>query len=283
MLIETVTSILKGHDVPTELLVMDQSDEENEALARIQTDRPCKIRYCWTRSVGLSRANNTGIAAAQHEILAFTHDDVTVTPDWFGTLVRSLVEAGPRAVVTGKVRPAESDRSGGFVPSIKTDERPDVYRERLCEGLLYPMNMAMYRSLLFEVGVFDERLGPGTPYPAAEDNDLCDRILRKGYEVHYLPDAVLDHRAWRSERDYLPLRWAYGRGQGAFYGKLLRRRDWHGLRCVRSEFRHRLWRIASGLRHDRCDARGEVVYLLGLLAGLGQWMVSEREKHVVVD
>lgn len=275
MLVDTVTSILAGATVPSELVIIDQSDAENEQLAGLRTDRACDIRYRWSPTVGLSRANNAGIAAARHDLLVFTHDDVEVSESWLANIVAAVVEAGPKAVVTGQVLPAPA-AEGGFVPSTKVEASHAIYRGRTCSGVLYPMNMGMYRSAFAEVGLFDERLGPGTPFPAAEDNDLCDRLLQAGFEIHYVPTAVLTHRAWRSDRDYLGLRWAYGRGQGAFYGKILSVRDGHALRCLRADFAHRTRRLLQGLGRPRRRSLGEAVYLLGLMAGMGQWLVSRR-------
>jgi GT2 family glycosyltransferase len=275
MLVDTVRSILAGSMVPAELVIIDQSDARNEELETLRTDRPCNIRYCWSATVGLSRANNAGIAAARHDLLVFTHDDVDVAPDWLEVIVERVVEAGPTAVVTGQVLPAPAE-AGGFVPSTRVDPFPAVYRDRTCEGVLYPMNMGMYRTTFDAVGVFDERLGPGTQYPAAEDNDLCDRLLRAGFGIRYEPGAVLHHRAWRSDRDYLALRWAYGRGQGAFYGKILGLRDPHALRCLGAEFSYRLRRLIHGLRGSRRRSVGQAVYLLGLLSGMGRWLVVQR-------
>lgn len=275
LLVDTVRSILAGSRVPAELVVIDQSDVENEALAGLRTDRPCEMRYCWSRTVGLSRANNAGIGIARHDLLVFTHDDVEVTSDWLEVMVGRVQEAGPRAVVTGQVVPAPAG-ADGFVPSTKVDPSPAVYTERTCEGVLYPMNMGLYRSAFEDVGLFDERLGPGTPYPAAEDNDLCDRLLRAGFRIHYEPTAVLLHRAWRSDRDYIALRWGYGRGQGAFYGKILGVRDRHALRCLAAEIGYRTRRMFRGAGRSPRRSLGQLVYLLGLLAGMARWIVVQR-------
>jgi O-antigen biosynthesis protein len=131
MLPETVDSILQGVAVPTELIIIDQSDVEHPTLPRLATDRPCDLRYLWERTAGLSRANNRGIAAARFDLLVFTHDDVTVPPDWFAAIVAAAVQAGPRAVVTGQVRPGAAPSPEGFAPSTKVDEAPAVYTGRL--------------------------------------------------------------------------------------------------------------------------------------------------------
>lgn len=275
MLRETVEGILAGDELPAELIIVDQSDEPDPAFRPRRTVDGCSVRYRWVETVGLSRASNAGVAMAQHDLLVFTHDDVRVTPTWFGTIVRSLLEAGTRTVVTGRVLPEEVGAGAhGFVPSTKVSRERRVYEAPTGEGVLYPMAMAMHRSVLLAVGSFDERLGPGTPYPAAEDNDLSYRLLRAGYRILYDPDPVLHHRAWRPESDFYGLRWSYGRGQGAFYAKHLGMKDWLTLRHLAAEIRYRVVKALRLLLPKPRTAWGEAVYLAGLASGLGAWVLA---------
>jgi GT2 family glycosyltransferase len=276
LLLAAVRSILQGDDIPTELIIIDQSDAPSTALATLTTDRACKIRYLWTKSVGASRARNAGIAAAQHDILVFTDDDVTVTSTWFGALIRALLCAGPRAVVTGRVLAAMAQTPGGFAPSTKADENHVVYVGRIGEDVLFSNNAAMFRSAIKEVGDFDVRLGPGGPFSTAEDNDLGFRLLEAGYRINYVPEAVLYHRPWRNERDYLPLRWSYGYGQGAYFAKHLSLRDrymlWRMVRHIKNHllgFVRRVW----GQRHLAC---GDAVYVFAVLCGAAKWLLTQR-------
>lgn len=270
LLAHSVASILEGNAVPTELIIIDQSDIRHLTLPQLRTNRPCDIRYQWTRSVGLSRANNHGIAVAQYDLLVFTHDDVVVTPTWFETIVTALANFGRQSVVTGQVRPSAASVPNGFAPSTKVDEMPAVYAGRLDCDVLYPLNMALHRSALLEVGCFDERLGPGTPFPGAEDSDLGFRLLEAGYRIHYVPQAVLYHQAWRSGRDYLPLRWNYGVARGAFYAKYWSWRDRYMLRRMGREvarlrsFPYRLW-------SDRRRAAADLALVSGMLFGAARW------------
>ena len=265
---EAIESILQGNEVPTELIVIDQSDVSHPTLAALTTNRPCELRYFWMQSVGLSRANNQGITTARHDLLVFTHDDILVTPTWFGSLVRSLINAGTRAVVTGRVLPATAETSSNFAPSTKSDEVAATYEGRIGIDVLFPMNMAMYSSAIDEIGKFDECLGPGTCFPAAEDNDLGFRLLEAKYRIIYVPEAILYHRAWRTDQDYIPLRWSYGRGQGAYYAKYLSLKD-----------RYMLWRIIQAtrlVRHQRRFAYSHAIFVLGLLSGAAQWLLTQR-------
>jgi GT2 family glycosyltransferase len=277
LLLKAVESILQGDELPTELIIIDQSNTLHPTLSTRITDRACEIRYLWTKSVGASRARNAGIAAAQHDILVFVDDDVMVTPAWFGSLTRALLKAGAKDVVTGQVRPAEAEMPDGFAPSTKVSESPAVYVGRVGTDVLYTNNMAILRSTIDDVGDFDIRLGPGAPFSNAEDNDLGFRLLEAGYRIVYVPEAVVYHRAWRSKRDYLPLRWSYGRGQGAYYAKHLSLRDHYMLRRMVRHigryvlgFPRRLW----GQRHL---AYGDVVFVLGLLSGASEWLLTQRK------
>jgi len=275
-LLAAVESILEGDEVPSELIIIDQSKAPNAAFATLTTHRACDIRYLWTQSVGLSQANNRGIAAARHNLLVFTHDDVVVTPAWFGTLVQALFEAGMRNAVTGQVRPTKAEKSGGFQLTIKVEEAPEVYEGRVGKDVLLPLNMAMYRSAIDEVGGFDVRLGPGTPFPGAEDNDLGLRLLEAGYRIIYVPEAMLYHRAWRTEQDYVSLRWSYGRAQGAFYAKYLNMHDRYMLGRLRQDVAHYAYLFFWGMRHQRRRAYGHGMYVLGILSGAIQWLLIQR-------
>lgn len=276
ILLETVASILEGEEVPAELIVIDQSEQMNTELAEMTTDRPCELRYFSSQSVGLSRARNEGIEKATHGLLAFTDDDVSATHSWFRCLIEALVKEGSQTLVTGQVLP-DDHKAGGFVPSIKVDPEPAVFEGRIGEDVIYPHNMAMYASLIERVGDFDERLGVGARYAGAEDNDFCHRLLEAGFRIVYAPEVVVYHRAWRSYQAYLPLRWSYGRGQGAYYAKHLDLRDRYMLRRLYEDVRFRLKRSLHRIGSEPRRGLGDFVYAIGTLSGLLQWLLTERE------
>lgn len=273
ILADTVASILRGDEVPAELIIIDQSDAPHPMLSGLVSDRPCEVRYRWARAEGVSRARNEGIAAASHDILVFTDDDTLVAPDWFGAIVRALVDSGPGTVVTGQVRPSE-DAGSGVVPSTAVHDDPIVYEGRVGVDILFSGNMAMYRTVLEDVGPFDLRLGGGARFPTAEDNDLGFRILEAGYRIRYVPEPVVYHRAWRGPADYLPLKWRYSRGQGAFYAKHFDLRDRYMMWRLVTEVRVRASRLLRLARTDRRRAAGQLVSIAGVLAGFTEWLLT---------
>jgi O-antigen biosynthesis protein len=272
LLADTVRSILAGDDLPTELIVVDQSDRPHPVLRQMEGE----IRYLWSESRGLSRANNLGARAAQHDLLVFTHDDVLVAPDWYARLLGALLREGPRSVVTGRVLPAEPETPSGFAPSINPATEPAAWEGRIGRDVLWPMNMAMHRNALESVNGFDERLGPGTPYPAAEDNDLGHRLLAAGHRIVFDPTAVLWHRAWRKREEHTALRYAYGRGQGAFYAKHLDLRDRYMLRRLAGDVLGRLARLPARAVREGRRPRDDFAYVRGVLSALWEWSKTER-------
>jgi GT2 family glycosyltransferase len=279
LLLETIESVLQGDEVPAEFIIIDQSDVPHPTLASLRTDRPCEIRYLWTHSVGLSRARNAGITAAQHAIVAIIDDDMLVTPAWFGSLIQALLHAGERAVVTGRVLPTAAEVPGGFVPTFMPSAVPAVYKGRIGTDVLAGGHMATYRFILDAVGGFDERLGAGADFPAADDNDLGFRLLEAGYRIVYASEAVLHHRAWRGKGEYLQIRWSYGRGKGGFYTKYFSLIDPYMLRRMIWDIVHRIFLFPQRLWSDPRRACGDLVYIAGILSGATHWALIQLRKR----
>jgi GT2 family glycosyltransferase len=158
--------------------------------------------------------------------------------------------------------------------------------------------MAFHRSAHGDAGGFDVRLGPGTRFPAAEDNDFGHRLLEAGYRIVFDPEAVVYHRAWRDDRAWVPLRHGYGRGQGAFYAKHLSFEDRYmlrrmvgtlvnhvrrlpravliDLRATFGEGPPAYWRSAQRSSTSRKLAVAELAWILGFLAGMLEWLTTTR-------
>jgi GT2 family glycosyltransferase len=170
------------------------------------------------------------------------------------------------------VLPAEAD---GHVPSVTYRDQPEVFAGRLFADVLYSNNMAIRRQAFDEVGPFDERLGPGSAFPSAEDNDFGYRLLEAGYTIEFVPKAVVHHRGARRGRELTALQWAYGCGQGAFYAKHMSPSDLHMLRRFGRNAAYRLRRMARAVRGEPAALR-EGVYLAGLFWGALSWWARAR-------
>lgn len=189
---------------PREVIVVDNAPdlpgarrvvEGRTGVRRVEEPRP-----------GLSRARNTGLAAATGEIVAFTDDDVEVAPNWLAPIRAAFCDPAV-GCVTGLVLPADlaSEAAatfefalGGLAPSF----RPVTFDRSLLEqpfGEAPPTwkvgagaNMALRRQMTEEVGPFDERLGAGAA-GCSEDSELLHRALAGGWLCRYEPAAVVFH------------------------------------------------------------------------------------------
>jgi GT2 family glycosyltransferase len=273
LLWETVQSILKGDEVPTEMVVIDQSETPNSNLSSFQPERESEFRYVWSEKKGVSLGRNMAASMATYPILVLTDDDMLVTPTWFGRIIRTLLSVGSSGVVTGQVLSSEEDGKG-FAPSIREDYESVIYQGRVNRDVLFTGNMATYSSAFHHVGGFDPRLGPGTHYPAAEDNDLAFRLLEAGYSIVYDPRSTIYHRAWRSREQSLRLSWDYGRGQGAFYAKYFSLKDPYMIGRMARDVSGYLLRVPGRILRRRAQAYRDVLYVGGLLCGAARWWIT---------
>jgi glycosyltransferase involved in cell wall biosynthesis len=204
--------------VNDEVIVIDSasSTDDTRHLAAAYN-----ARYVRVDKAGLSRARNVGWRAASNELVAFVDDDVLVHRDWREAMAMALGEPDV-AFVTGWI---------GLPPSQAHIVEPQphiVWPERLHFDRTTPRyvgagaNIGVRRSCLEALGGFDERLGAGTFFGAAEDADLFDRLISAGYVGTYRPEVKVDHDAWRSLPERLRQQWAYGKATGAHVRLLLR-------------------------------------------------------------
>ena len=132
------------------------------------------------------------------------------------------------------------------------------------------------RETVLALGGYDERLGAGTRFASADDNDLGHRLLIAGCEVHFLPEAVVFHRAWRAPGELVRLRWGYGRGKGAFFAKHAGVRDRRILKRAAIEAARRLKRAGTSLHRSPRNAAAELVSFGGMLFGALDWLLFVR-------
>ena len=268
----SLVSLGYSDPAPAEILVVDQSQDPAIAALVADAGGP-SARLVESQGLGVARARNDGLRAAEHDVVLITDDDCTVPADWV-SVGWGLASAHPGAIVTGRVLPVGDPRA---VPSTKEDPLPvDLSSERR-GGWLFGNNMALPRDAVLELGGFDERFGPEE---AAEDNEFCYRWLKAGRTLRYEPGLVVEHHDWRSPEELERLYVRYARGEGFFYAKHLRRGDLRMLRFVARDLAWGVRSLASGLlkgRESWTDSRRGVFKGLpgGLAAG---WRAYGKER-----
>ena len=220
-----------------EIIVIDQStSDQTEQIVSEAAQGSTAVRYMRLSTPGLSRAYNTGIASARGELLAFTDDDCTASPNWL-TAIQSAFAADPEvALIYGQVLvPAELQKREGFegvTPQLLIGARRRLGPK---EGfMVFGMgaNFAARRWACNRIQGFDEVLGGGGPLQSAQDFDFAYRLFRAGFAILLEPDAVVYHRGFRSLGDWPGVVRSYGIGVGGFYWKHVRAGDPYAARLL---------------------------------------------------
>jgi glycosyltransferase involved in cell wall biosynthesis len=255
-----------------ELIVVDSASLDPAATAAVTAAAGARLLRC-ERS-GASTARNAGWRAAANEYVGFVDDDVLVEAGWAEALSTCLTAHPEAAFVTGRI-----DASGGcgtMTVAVKGDDDPAVIGRHDSGVLGHSASLAVRRSVLDAVHGFDESLGAGARWPAAEDTDLFDRILGADRTGRYEPTARAKHEQWRRIRQWVMLQHSYGVGSGARLSKLWRldRRRWR----VVAHDDVWTWGLAQlpgeVMRRDVYRALGTVLRLAGMARGFATASVT---------
>ncbi len=205
-----------------EVLVLDQNPDDR-LLAVIEPF--CRnglvIRHERLPKPGLSQARNLGIQLASGDVIGFPDDDCWYEPSTVANVARAF-EADPD--ISGVVANWVEQTAGGANDSGGNDGLLSFRAWRNFRGgAASSISLFLKRGLLLELQGFDERLGVGQWYGAAEETDLVLRALSKGARlkrevgarVHHAFAAAGNPMATQS----VSTAEARARGTGAVYAK----------------------------------------------------------------
>ena len=201
--LDSVVALTLSPSVEWEVVVVDNnsSDRTQEVVAEFARSNEKLFRYIFEPRQGKSFALNTGIRAAQGEILAFLDDDVTVESHWLEQLTASLI-AGEWAGTGGRIlldRPFSApswmplDGPFGAAPTIAA--LFDLGNEaRELKQAPYGTNMAFRKTMFEKYGLFRTDLGPRPGSEIrSEDTEFGRRLLAAGERLFYEPSSIVYH------------------------------------------------------------------------------------------
>lgn len=223
-----IDSILANRPPGTRLFVVDQSTGPSGATVVDQlTPGDPDLVYLPSSRRGLSAARNEGLSrAGGYELVLFTDDDCEVEPGWVETWQRIFEGDRRRGVGFGRVGTPEVILRGGHIPHFSPplpflSAGLELF-EHGVEAIGMGANMAVRYGACTESGGFDEVLGAGARFPAAEDLDIAYRILGSGYSLVQSAEAAVVHYGFRSDRAASSLGKGYALATGAMMAKHVR-------------------------------------------------------------
>jgi glycosyltransferase involved in cell wall biosynthesis len=183
-------TLLPG-DLAAEVLVVDNGSQDRTRRvvrqAKLWAQAP---RYVFEPRFGLASARNTGMAAAQGEVLLWTDDDVRPGRSWIEAMCRPIL-AGQADAVAGRIKlPGNLER-----PWLRPWHRVCLAVDAPMEGGfdLIGANMAFARRVLEKVPVFDLELGPGA-LGSCEETLFSLQLRTAGYRIAAAgEDSTVEH------------------------------------------------------------------------------------------
>lgn len=200
-----------GQGLALEILVIDNCGQDG--VAELVRDRHSQIKLVRNPvRFGFSTNNNIGIVRSTGRYILILNPDTILSDDTLRTML-SYMNANPGVGAAG-CKLVNSDGSLQYTarkfPTLTSVicrwARIDHYFPKI--GILRDYLMKDYdhdvvrevdwiigaflfvrRSVLEEIGPFDQRFDP----LYIEDEDLCYRIKKMGYSVHYVPTTTIIH------------------------------------------------------------------------------------------
>lgn len=196
--------------VEREVLVVDNAPSGNDST--VDVARRFGARLLAEPRPGKSHALNTGIAAADGDVVLFLDDDVVVRPGWTDALAAAARRPGTGAV-GGRVLPRWAVEppawlQGPHAVHLTLVDRGPV--DRLLAAPEFPFGAAMALPADVLRGLapaFDPRLGPRPGLKLGhEEVLLAERVRRLGLDVVHCAGAVAEHRIDPARMDRARLR-----------------------------------------------------------------------------
>jgi len=187
------------------ILVNDGSSDSTSEIASSFS----KVKFIDVAHEGAARATNIGIQAARYDIVVLVDADVVLEKDWLEKMIPSLDD--PTIAAASGYSVTANRSIIGKLMGYDVESRLD--RVPTDTDHLFTVNAACRRSVLLEVGLFNEELEVGY------DVDLSRRLKVAGYRLILRKDVKCRHY-WRDNlKDYLRQQYNY-----AYYRTELARR-----------------------------------------------------------
>jgi len=192
------------------IVVDDGSKIPPEELVNSCTDR-LNIRLFTQVNAGPGGARNTGVEKAKGEFLAFTDDDCEPERTWLQAFEKEF-KRDSEILLGGHTINALPENPYSTASQELTSYLYSYYNSDPNDAVFFTSNnMAVRADLFRKLGGFDVT----TIRETAEDRELCDRWIYKGYKMTYTTEAIVFHshdlsliQFWRQH---------FNSGRGAYY------------------------------------------------------------------
>lgn len=208
-------SALARQGYPRERLEVIVVDNEGSLAVRcLCASYGDAVHYLLETRPGSYAARNAAIPHARGAVLAFTDSDCTPDSRWIDKAIAALVHNPEVGVVGGRVdviarNPERPTASEAYDCLFAFPQQCDITRNHK----VVTANCITTRTVMRYVGPFDQRVMSGG------DVDWSRRAFEMGFELLFVPDAIVRHPARRSLADQFKKLRRTTAGQSRLYRK----------------------------------------------------------------
>ena len=218
-----IESLRRHHRGPLDITVVDNGSSQDVVRAATEEFTGCRV-VLNTANEGFGAANNRGARSSLGELLLFLNNDTLVQSEILPQ-IESYFAGRPFCGAAGlQLLNADGSvqYSTGKFPTVwsewRMSRRHNLYarEDAVLRDWVSGAALVVRRTVFEALGGFDERY-----FMYFEDVDLCERIWRAGYEIHYLPVVRLVHLGGGSQPGGIPpsLQKEYRRSQLLYYSR----------------------------------------------------------------
>jgi glycosyltransferase involved in cell wall biosynthesis len=205
---------LERLDYPTDRFEVIVVDDGSEHEPRIEPSDQLQCRLIRQDPRGPAAARNLGAAHAEGEYLAFVDDDCEPDRGWLSAFADRF-SAVPETVLGGRTINGLPENNCSAASQLLVSYLQAYYRngDTSQPGFFASNNLAFPAKLFRELDGFSTRFRRA----AGEDRELCARMLDRGVDLEYVPDAVVHHAHALDLGSFCRQHFNYGRGAFAFH------------------------------------------------------------------
>ena len=204
----TLADALESHlvlEIPTgvsrDITVVDNGSSDQTAAVVEAFGRRAgfSVNYVREERTGHSIALNTGCRSANGEVLVFTDDDAFPERGWLAAIHDAFVSYQCDWGFGPVVPLWNGDKPNWYGPETSPQVACLDYGDKLFVArdpstTFFGVNHACLRERLFQIGLYDERLGLRDEWSfRGNDDDLYHKAISNNFIVIYSPDVRVNH------------------------------------------------------------------------------------------
>jgi len=188
-------SILSQSFTDYEIILVDNASSD-DSVDFVKDNFPQVKIIQNNKNIGFAEGNNIGIKNSHGEIIVLFNPDAVADKNWLSKLVDVLQSSKKIAAVTGKMYYLgdQYGKDAVFCTWSKIDPYSatpyNFHNNEPVSKVDYLSGAAMVikRDVFEKIGLMDSDY-----FLYFEETDLCARMIRAGYDLMYVPDAIVWH------------------------------------------------------------------------------------------